>query len=438
MKLTLAIFLGKIIFYLTKALKIGGGSAAPGYYALKLEPDLVKILSAQIPLNVVIAGTNGKTTTARMLAHFAKYQRLKVIKNATGSNLERGISSSLIQEANLLGKIKGVDLGIWELDEAALGLVIFSLKPKAVVFLNVLRDQLDRYGEVDNIIKRWSQALKKIPAQTQILINGDDQNLNLLKKVYPGKIRTFGLATKKIKGEKVIQPAPPVKLNLEAVNIKTEGLKQSTFQITDGNEKLAINLPLAGIYNIYNFLAAFGLGKSLGFKTASMIKSLAHFTPAFGRVEKLEIKGKKAWIFLIKNPVGASLVFQTVRDNLSKKDGILIALNDNFADGQDVSWIWDAEFEQLSITRPSFGGNNEQFTIIVSGTRAEDLAVRLKYAGFNPDNIIIESKLKKAFKKALDIFEGQLFILPTYTALLSLQKILTETGVKSHYWEEDL
>ncbi len=202
MRLIVAILFGKLIAYFTKLFKIGGGSAAPGLYALKIEPDLVKKLTAYISKNVVITGTNGKTTTARMLAHFAKTSGLKIIRNHTGSNLERGIASTLIQHSsfNLKGYCTNYDLGIWELDEAAFNTVAPKIIPAVIVFLNVFRDQLDRYGEVDTVIKNWCATLQKLPSNTKIIVNGDDANTAKLAKCFKGKVQKFGVKDYKIVG----------------------------------------------------------------------------------------------------------------------------------------------------------------------------------------------------------------------------------------------
>lgn len=397
MKTLLAIGLGKVIFSLTRFLNIGGGSAAPGLYALKAYSELVEKLVSRIPKNIVITGTNGKTTTSRLLAHFAKDARLKVIRNHTGSNLERGIASTLIQQFP-----KKFDLGIWELDEAAFNTIVPKIKPDMVVFLNVSRDQLDRYGEVDKVVNDWCNTLSKLDPKTAVLINQDDENLAKLESYFKGKVEKFG------------------KKNVK--NVKIQGLKGSKFQISN----LPITLPLAGIYHIYDFVAAFKVGQLLGFDPKKIISSLKTFSPAFGRVEKLDF----GYIFLIKNPAGATHVFETIAPQLKKNDRLLLALNDKLADGTDVSWIWDANFEELRTM-------NYELGTICSGTRAYDLANRLKYAGFDPKYIVIEPDLKQAFKKARRALKGRLFILPTYTAMLKLQSVLTESGIKKHYWREE-
>ncbi len=420
MKTQFAVLFGKAIFWLSRLLHFGGGSAAPGLYALNLDPNLVKKLSSSISTNIVITGTNGKTTTSRLLSHFAKTAGLQVIRNHTGSNMERGIASTLIQGNG------DYDLGIWEMDEGAFNTVSSKLNPDVIVFLNVFRDQLDRYGEIDTVVSNWSESLKKVSLKTKVFINGDDASLDKLQKGFKGKVQKFGVKDYKIVGESLEHKKEKESLDFEAKNVRLRGLTGSSFKLSIVNCQLSIVLPLPGIYHIYDFLAAFAVGSTLGFDGKKMIKSLNSFSPAFGRVEKLDF----GYIFLIKNPAGATQVFATITPELKKDDRILLALNDNLADGTDVSWIWDAEFERLQVT-----GNRLQ--IICSGTRADDLANRLKYAGFDPKHIAVESDLESALKKAKQGLKGKLFILPTYTALLKLQSILAESGIKNHYWKEE-
>lgn len=418
MRLLLAIIVGKLIASLSRLLKIGGGSAAPGLYALKIYPQLVESLCKRIPIHVVITGTNGKTTTARILAHLANEAGLKVIRNSTGSNLERGVASALIADQH------SVNLGIWELDEAAFNSVTLKITPQVVVFLNVFRDQLDRYGEVDNVVKNWCQTLKKLNPQTVVLVNGDDVKTAQLKSCFKGQVETFGVEDFKIVGESIEKSAHH-KLDFEAQNVRLNGLNGTTFQLLIDNSKLLIHLPVPGIYHVYDAVAALSCAYHLQLPIRRLTDSLKNFQPAFGRVEKLPF----GYIFLIKNPAGATQVFETLAPQMKKNDRLLLALNDNLADGTDVSWIWDGDFEKLSV-------NSFQLSVTCSGTRAEDLAVRLKYAGFEPRHIMVESDLKKALGASRKGLKGQLYILPTYTAMLKLQKILSEEGLKKPYWEE--
>lgn len=440
MRLILALVIGKLISFVTRALRIGGGSAAPGVYALKIDPHLIKTLSSQIPKTVIITGTNGKTTTTRMLAHLADSCGYKVLRNSTGSNLERGIASALIQSAHLPGGQIKADLAIWELDEASFNNLAPVLNPQVVVFLNVLRDQLDRYGEVDSVVQKWCQTLKHLSPKVQVLINGDDQNLQLLKSCFNGKTKTFGLKSHKIKGELTAAQLKPAKLDFEAKDVSSQEFFSTKFTLNH----IPYTIPVPGFYHVYDAVAALSTALLLELPTQNLALVLKNYTPAFGRFEKFTFPHQqweaksRGYLFLIKNPVGATQVFETISPQLKESDILLIALNDNFADGKDVSWIWDANFETL---RNSSREQSRDYQIFTSGSRAQDLAVRLKYAGFDPKQLKVENNLKKALQAAQEMLKGErggrLFILPTYTALLQIQDILVKYGFKSHYWREN-
>lgn len=432
--LLFSIWLGKLIYFITRTFNFGGGSAAPGLYALKICSTLVTKLTRQIPTNIIITGTNGKTTTSRMVAHFAQASGLKVLRNSTGSNLERGVASALISKVNIFGKIESTDLAVWELDEAAFNTICSKVNPQIIVFLNLFRDQLDRYGEIDTVYKKWCQTLDKVDSDCLILLNGDDNHVSTLSKAFKGSAQKFGVKDYKIEGESIIYKKEAENLDYEAVNIKVDGLNGTEFQLTMNHELLTINLPLPGIYHIYDFLAAFAVSNKLKISTQTILESLTNFSPAFGRVEKLQIGEEKGYIFLIKNPAGTNEVLNTVSPQMKPEDRLLIALNDNLADGTDVSWIWDVNFEVL---QNSFRAQSRNYNIICSGTRAYDLALRLKYAGVGTDNIAVIPSLNDAFRASKQGLKGFLFVLPTYTAMLELQAILVKDGIKSHYWKED-
>jgi lipid II isoglutaminyl synthase (glutamine-hydrolysing) len=428
MRLLLAIWLGKLIFFLTRTFKIGGGSAAPGLYALKISPDLVTKLASQIPQNIVITGTNGKTTTSRMLDHFVRGEKLKTLRNSTGSNLERGIASALIERSNLLGQVKNIDLGIWELDEAAFNSVVFHLRPQLMVFLNAFRDQLDRYGEVDTVVRKWMESLEKVDWNPKIILNGNDANTAKLNGLEKLDRSIFQLKGVKYFGEKK-ESTKELTADFQAKLTKNSGLKGTQTDLSYPAGNLRIDLPIPGVYHVFDFLAAFSTYYFLNLPLDKIPEKLKNFSPAFGRVEQIQLGDKTGYIFLIKNPAGASLVFETIKDEIKDGDRLLMALNDNFADGTDVSWIWDAEFEKFKV-------QSERLKVICTGSRAYDLAVRLKYAGVETKQLTVESDIEEAFNLAKKDLEGKLFILPTYTALLELQKILTKHKIKKHYWKE--
>ena len=424
MKTFLAILTGKSIFFLSRFLGLGGGFAAPGLYALKIDPNFINNLTSQIPKQIIITGTNGKTTTSGMLACLFKNSGVKVLRNKTGSNLERGIASTLIIHCSLLGSIRE-EVAVWEVDEAAFNSVVLKIQPEIVVILNVYRDQLDRYGEVDSIVKKWLETVKKLPSSTKLLINGDDGSLEGFYAL-ENEVEAFSVPETGLKGE--LKPKKSRKVRFTGIDIKTS-LTESAFKFKFDNREIAVSLTIAGAYNVDNAVAALAakfLAKDL---SASDAQSLKDFSSAFGRSEKFTFQEKEGYIFLIKNPAGATQVMETVLPNLKPEDTLLLALNDNFADGTDVSWIWDIELERLKI-------KDLRLKIFVSGIRAYDMALRLKYAGVDEGRIIVDQDLKTAFGEAVKNRDGKLFILPTYTAMLELQKVLVNKGVKKHYWKE--
>lgn len=425
LKTILAILLGKTIFSFSRILKLGGGFAAPGYYALKIDPQLIERLSTQIPKQVIITGTNGKTTTAGMLSHLYKFGGEQTIRNQTGSNLERGIASTLISHSSLLGKIKQ-QVAIWEVDEAAFNILALKIRPDLIIFLNVFRDQLDRYGEVDSIVKKWLETIRKMPGKTRYLVNADDGSLEKLL-ASGSKIETYSVTGIRIKGEK--EPSKKFNSRFVGLDINKSSIEGVSFVFQLDDCKMPVALSVPGQYNVYNAVAALSAKFMLGDLGEVEAASLSSFRASFGRFEKFATKSITGYIFLIKNPVGATQVLQTVLPHIAPKDSLLIALNDNFADGKDVSWIWDAEFERVK-------DQGSRVKIFVSGTRAYDMALRLKYAGVDESQMIIEQNLETAFNKAIKECQGKLFILPTYTALMELQKILVIKGIKKEYWRE--
>lgn len=427
-RLLLAVWLGKVISFLTTCMKKGGGSAAPGYQALKLCPNLVSVFSKQIPQSVIITGTNGKTTTSRMLDQFARAQGLKVLRNQTGSNMERGVASTLIKAASPLTlRLPKVDLAIWEIDEATFKLVVNKIKPDIIVFLNAARDQLDRYGELDSLVREWRDALSGLKCHPLILINNDDASTRSLSAIKGLTFKTFGTDKKIVEWEK--EAPRGKKPDVEASAIVEKSDQGLFFDLQVGKDKISISFPINGSYHVYDILASAGAAHFLDIPLTQAKEVLKSYLPAFGRVEKINYQEKEIIITLIKNPNGATQVFKTLTKDFQKGDQILIALNDNIADGKDVSWIWDANFEELTQVKGS--------PIICSGTRAEDLALRLKYAGIPEEDLTLENNLTKAIQQALTQTQSRLFILPTYTALLALQNIFTSMGIKHAYWKEE-
>lgn len=452
-KLLLAIISGKFITAIIRIFGKTSATAAPGLFALKIDPKLVKKLSKQIQFgSIIISGTNGKTTTARLISTVLS-QRYKIIHNRAGSNLLRGIASTLTSQASLLCKLKG-NLAIWEVDEATLPEAIENTSPKIIVLLNLFRDQLDRYGEVDTIRAKWQKSLSKLPTNSTLILNADDPGISFLAKSFKGKTIFFGINDKQVNLPKTANVAdirhclncqsnlkytailsahmghytcpnchfqrPKPQINASKLQFMKDFKSKAKFSIfpaspAGGNFQFSIGYNLPGLYNVYNILAAFGVAYTLKIDLSIAKKAVQEFSAAFGRFQKIKIDYKNIIIFLIKNPAGANEVIRT----LGQKDklNLLLILNDNIADGRDISWIWDTDWELLT---------SKTKRIQIAGTRAWDLATRLKYAGYKLSKNDIYKEISYSIADSIDKLNKNdtLVILPTYTALLEVQKSL--------------
>lgn len=445
-----ALLLGKTSrFILTQILRESGATALPGLLALKIDPDFIEKQTTGFK-NIVISGTNGKTTTTRMVATILEKNRVPYIHNRQGSNLLRGLASTLLAIPSW--KLKRAKIGLWETDEGVFPQVLEKTQPEVVVLLNLFRDQLDRYGEVDLIAKKWLVALKKLPQKTIVIINADDPNLAFIGSKLCNKTIYYGMKTPGSKepttardinfcpkcSERLFYQAffmahlgnfrcikcqfKKANLDFHCNKILIKKIKRTRFAIKTPKNEYTININLPGVYNIYNALSAFTLASFLKLKSPTIIQALEKFKPAFGRVEEIEVQNRKLSIFLVKNPTG----FNQILNVLKEKDNLklLIAINDLVADGQDVSWLWDVNFSLLK-------GKVKKF--LISGLRAEDMALRLKYQDFK--HLSIEKNLERAIWK-LTQNRRNLYILPTYTAMLAIRKILSRKGVVHPSWED--
>lgn len=456
LRLIWAIFLGKITAKITK-FKGGGATAAPGLYALKADPNLIKKLTRNLKHgSIVISGTNGKTTTSRLISDIlaSKYQ---VIHNRQGSNLLRGIASTLISKSSFTGKITK-DLGIWEVDEAALPETIDAIKPRIVILLNLFRDQLDRYGEVDSIRSKWQEALARLPKDATLIANADDPGISFITGNFKNKVIFFGINDQKVNLPEVFHvadirfcPNCSAKLSYQALlsghmghfscpkcnfkrpkpSVSASNLKfnpdfSASLNLTVNSSQFTVGYQLPGLYNAYNILAAVSVSNYLKIGSNEIKAKISKFTAAFGRFQKINYQKRRITIFLIKNPTGANEVLRVLA--LKDKINLLIVLNDNFADSRDVSWIWDTNWEVLS---------GRVKTILVSGIRAWDMATRLKYAGFKMSKNMINTNINYSLNFTVKTLKSdeQLIILPTYTAMLEIQKIISKSGETK--WHED-
>lgn len=414
----------KFVSFISTALHIGAGETWPGEIALMLRPNIARVLSENLEKGVIlVAGTNGKTTTSLMIKTILESVGDTVVHNGTGANLLNGIVSSFIRHADFLGRISA-DVGIFEVDENSLPVVLRYITPKRIVLLNLFRDQLDRYGEVDVIVEKWEKALSSLPKETQVIINSDDPGVAWLGKCVKGNVVYFGvddpqefLKTAEHATDSTFCPNCGTRLAYAGIYYSHIGLwncpKCGNTRPTPSVTQWQSALP--GLYNRYNTLAAVAVAQSVGIPEKKIKDGLASFLPAFGRQEEIVVDGKTVKLFLSKNPAGFNATLRTVIEQ--KAAYFLIALNDRIPDGRDVSWIWDVDFETLP----------NQGTITVSGDRVYDLALRLKYAGVDPKRMRVESNLSDAVRMSVrDLPKGAtLYVLPTYSAMLEVRKILT-------------
>jgi UDP-N-acetylmuramyl tripeptide synthase len=421
---SLLILFGNLFSKASRFLNLGSGSTWPGHIALFLNSNFIKELLNKNKLKVIlIAGTNGKTTTSKLIRAILEKNNKKVFQNTAGANLLNGIASSLISNADFNGKIKK-DFAIFEIDENTLPLILEEINnPDYIIILNLFRDQLDRYGEINTIAEKWSNALKKISRETTLILNADDPQVVNLQKSF-SKVFYFGIDSQKERStgtqhasDSTYCPNCNTKLTYNFVNFSHLGdwfCKKCGYKHPQKTFTSFSFYPLVGVYNKYNTNAAVLTAKILGFKDTQITDSLKKFTPAFGRQETLKIKGRKVQIFLAKNPTGFNETLKTIF-NLNAKN-LLLLLNDRIPDGRDVSWIWDTDLENFST----------QFqNITVSGDRTFDMGLRLKYANFK--KFETEENFTQALQKALaKTRENEvLYIMATYSAMLDIRKILT-------------
>jgi UDP-N-acetylmuramyl tripeptide synthase len=420
------IYAGKLISISNKKLNLGSGSTWPGHIALGANKNFIKQLLKKNNIKIIlVAGTNGKTTTSSMIQAILKADGKKVIHNETGANLLNGIASTLILKANALGKIQA-DYAIFEIDENALPLVLEELTPDYLLLLNLFRDQLDRYGEVHSIAERWEQELKKLPQETTIILNADDSEIANLGNKTTATPFYFGLKNNKNANKEehaadsIYCPNCGAKLSYTSRTFSHLGewqCKKCGLRRPKVTFEEAPTYPLSGTYNMYNTIAAVALARRIGIREDIITSALKSFEPAFGRQEIIKYNEKKIQILLSKNPTGLNESLRTLKTLGAKH--ILFILNDRIPDGLDVSWIWDVDFEAL-LTK------NQH--IYSSGDRAADMTLRLKYAHPTVTHVDTFSELEKgAIDEALkNVSKNEtLYILPTYSAMLDVRKILT-------------
>ena len=428
----------------------GGGTTLPGKLLWKLDPGAIDLLAARLSHgSVLVSATNGKTTTTAMAAEILR-PRVRLAHNDSGANLVSGIASTLL-------RANGADLGLFEVDEGALPEVARRVRPKALLLCNLFRDQLDRYGELELVAARWRNAVAEL-ADAQLVVNGDDPQVGDLARLRAGS-RVFGLDDPR-RALPALQHAADSKyclrcgtpyeyaaayvghlgdyrcpscgharppLDVAAREIELRGLDGASFTLVAREGERRVELALPGLYNVYNALGAAALALELGVPIDDVAAGLQRFSAAFGRFERIAVGDRRLLMLLIKNPAGANEVVRTLVEGSPPRVAV-VALNDEIADGRDVSWIWDVDFEPL-------GDGLE--TLVASGERAAELALRFAYGGLPRERIEVVPSLAAALDRGLELTAagGELAVLPTYTAMLALRRIVAARGYVANYWE---
>ncbi|MEH2164831.1 MAG: Mur ligase family protein [Nostoc sp.] len=430
LRLGFAVSVAKSVTFIVRSLRLGAASVLPGSIARRIEPRILELLSQQVKNGVIlIAGTNGKTTTALLLSTILERKGYRVAHNSTGANLENGLMTTLLDSTNLLGTLD-VDYAILEVDENIVPRVLKPLQPRIILCLNLFRDQLDRYGEVDTISKRWTKVISTLPAETVVIPNADDPTLSNLGQQLPQRVLFFGLNEPANYLEAIPHAVDSIycpkcghSLDYKGVYLSHLGdftcPKCGFTKSKPTLESSEWSQILVGLYNKYNTLAAATAAIELGVDETTIRDTINNFQAAFGRAEDLVINGKRVRILLSKNPVGTNETIRVVTQSTDKTT--LLILNDRTPDGTDVSWIWDVDTEKL-VER---GG-----TLVVSGDRVYDMALRLRYSQKSPEsniNLIVEEDLRQAIATALEHTPDNetLHILPTYSAMLEVREVLT-------------
>jgi UDP-N-acetylmuramyl tripeptide synthase len=438
-----------------------GGTALPGLVALTIDPDFIAALASDLAQGVVlVSGTNGKTTTTRMLSDIVRATGWAPTHNRSGSNLERGIAGALLTESTWRGEPSG-DIGLFEVDEASLPLVLARISPRVVLVTNLFRDQMDRYFEIDQLARRIGDAIAKLDPRVTLVLNADDPIVAWLGQRHTGPVVYFGVDDPTVGGRvpQVISDAtrcPRCKqpLRYERVVLAHEGdwscpscglarpdrdVAATRVALTPVSSEIQlrtavasafdpVRVPIAGLYNAYNALAALAVARALDIALPTAAVAIANFRPAFGRLEQVAVDGREMRLILVKNPAGFNAAIGALLET-GRRPRLLAALNDRDADGRDVSWIWDADFETLA---PAVEH------AVVTGIRSRDLANRLKYAGVARERLEVVDAWGSAIDRAIGAAPvgGEVVVLATYTAMQALRAELARRGHVAPFWED--
>ncbi len=472
----LAVWAGKTTLELSRRLG-HGGSSLPGLVALKIHPVILSRLASGLKRGtVIITGTNGKTTTARLLSTILRDAGHRLVHNRSGANLIPGLTSAFLEAS--AGRTVEADVALMEVDEATVPEAVRRLNPVGVVVTNFFRDQLDRYGELDTTVALVGKGLDAMGGKGFVALNADDPLVAYLGFGRAGRVLYYGVEDRAC-GTRVMtqtreqrhcllcgrplgydvfyyghlgryacpagdfdRPTPAY----QALSVGLGGKGGASFAlVTPARQVVPVDMPVPGLYNVYNGLAALTAAVELGVSPEQAAASVRRAAASFGRMERIAVDGRHILLALVKNPTGYNQVLRTILEIGTTGAGggppgpgqverrFLMALNDKYADGTDVSWIWDVDFEMLAAPEAGVAG------IVASGVRAHDLALRLKYAGLARAKVRCVPDLEEALDEALATTPpGEtLFATPTYTAMLELRDIISRRGFAPQFWEAE-
>ena len=431
----------------------GGGTTVPGHVLMRLAPTALGELAALLPDGTVaVSATNGKTTTSAMLAHILAADRV-VCRNGAGANLLSGIASTLVHQPD------DAEVGVLEVDEAALPAVVDAVRPRAIVLGNLFRDQLDRHGELEMVADRWRAMVAGLAGETTLVLGADDPVIDALGEGRERVVR-YGIDDPDVALEHADAAADSTfcvrcgtayaydttyfghlgayrcpngdhargALDFAARAIRPQGIEGTVFRVDGPTGAVDVTLPLPGLYNVENALGALAAAYVLGVDPATAAQRLAGFSAAFGRFERIAVDGRELVVILFKNPAGANEALRAIARDVDGAQ-VLLALNDGVADGRDVSWIWDIDIE---------GRLDGAAAITCSGRRAADMALRLRYADIPVDSIGRMVDLGDALDDVIAAAQpgDRVYALATYTAMLELHGVLSDRGLTAPFWED--
>ena len=460
--LPIAISAAKLNVKLCRILK-KGGTTFPGVLARKIYPKVLDDISKNFT-TIAITGTNGKTTTTTIISKILENNSIKYITNTSGANLEGGITAAFIDGVNIFGKPKNATFAVIETDEAAFRIVAPKIKPKYIIVTNFFKDQLDRFGEVNTTLSFIKEGISK-NKDSVLVLNADDHRCASLGQNVENKVIYYGVAkSDKINNDDDIsnqsnycifcknkyefdytiyghmggfscpncgykRPMPNIEVN-KIISLNSNH-SEVIIKNLDNNLESAVTINLPGLYNIYNALAAYAFSYAMNLNPENSIKALSAFNPKFGRMESLNIGSNIVKIILVKNPAGFNEVLNLICNDESNIR-IMFVINDFAADGEDISWLFDVNFEKLK----SIDKNVIEY--YTSGTRSHDMALRLKYAEIESDKIsVLSNGINNDIEYVLNNLKDneKLYILPTYTSMLKVRQALKEKFKMKDFWE---